>query len=88
MPKRRIKHNDLLPWFTDDHGQLPASYLKHTQKFFDGLQVTSYKPQATSYKLDRLNIMGYYKNQVTLDLNKAVEFGVSKLIKTPKERIT
>jgi hypothetical protein len=41
--KKRIKHNDLLPWFTEDHGQLPASYLKSTQKFFDGLQVTSYK---------------------------------------------
>ena len=40
---KRIKHNDLLPWFTMDHGQLPASYLKSTQKFFDGLQVTSYK---------------------------------------------
>ena len=41
--KKRIKHNDLLPWFIQDHGQLPASYLKSTQKFFDGLQVTSYK---------------------------------------------
>ena len=40
---KRIKHNDLIPWFTMNHGQLPASYLKHTQKFFDGLQVTSYK---------------------------------------------
>jgi len=44
--KKRIKHNDLLPWFTMDHGQLPASYLKSTQKFFDGLQATSYKLQA------------------------------------------
>jgi hypothetical protein len=35
---KRIKHNDLLPWFTMDHGQLPASYLKHTQKFFDELR--------------------------------------------------
>ena len=34
----RIKHNDLLPWFTMDHGQLPASYLKSTQKFFDELK--------------------------------------------------
>ena len=41
--KKRIKHNDLIPWFTMDHDQLPASYLKSTQKFFDGLQVTSYK---------------------------------------------
>ena len=40
---KRIKHNDLLPWFLEDHGQLPASYLKSTKKFFDGLQVTSYK---------------------------------------------
>ena len=43
MAKKRIKLNDLLPWFTEDHGQLPASYLKSTQKFFDELQVTSYK---------------------------------------------
>ena len=49
--KKRIKHNDLLPWFTMDHGQLPASYLKHTQKFFDELQAASRKRQATSVKL-------------------------------------
>jgi len=46
--KKRIKHNDLLPWFTMDHGQLPTSYLKHTQKFFDELQASSRKLQATS----------------------------------------
>ena len=34
---KRIKHNDLLPWFIKDHGQLPASYLKRTQKFFDSI---------------------------------------------------
>jgi len=45
---KRIKHNDLLPWFTDDHGQLPASYLKSCQKFFDELQASSIKRQATS----------------------------------------
>ena len=45
---KRIKHNDLLPWFTMDHGQLPAAYLKSTQKFFDELQATSNKRQATS----------------------------------------
>jgi len=49
--KKRIKHNDLLPWFTRDHDQLPASYLKSTQKFFDGLGATSNKPQAASVKL-------------------------------------
>jgi hypothetical protein len=45
---KRIKHNDLLPWFTMDHGQLPEAYLKSTQKFFDELQATSNKQQATS----------------------------------------
>tara|TARA_R110002012_G_scaffold175121_1_gene339975 strand:+ start:533 stop:739 length:207 start_codon:yes stop_codon:yes gene_type:complete len=36
--KKKIKHNDLLPWFTDDHGQLPDAYLKSCQKFFKELQ--------------------------------------------------
>ena len=49
--KKRIKHNDLLPWFTDDHGQLPDAYKKSCQKFFDGLRATSNKPQAASAKL-------------------------------------
>ena len=48
---KRIKHNDLIPWFTMDHGQLPASYLKSTQKFFDELRATSNKRQASSVKL-------------------------------------
>ena len=43
-----IKKNNLLPWFTMDHGQLPAAYLKSTQEFFDELQATSNKRQATS----------------------------------------
>jgi len=63
--KKRIKHNNLLPWFTEDHGQLPASYLKSTQKFFDSICWPRYygggpdldgkifrlkKPQAKSHK--------------------------------------
>ena len=49
--KKRIKHNDLLPWFTMDHGKLPASYLKHTQKFFDELQASSPKHKGSSVKI-------------------------------------
>ena len=57
--KKRIKHNDLLPWFTMDHGQLPASYLKSCAEFFEWLnwqsgnrfKATSDKPQAASVKL-------------------------------------
>ena len=48
---KRIKKNNLLPWFTEDHGTLPAAYLKSTQKFFDELGATSNKPQAASVKL-------------------------------------
>jgi hypothetical protein len=49
MP-RRIKHNNLLPWFLEDHGQLPASYLRACEKFFKSLkpQASSSKPQASS----------------------------------------
>jgi len=51
---KRIKHNDLIPWFTMDHGQLPASYLKHTQKFFLELdRRQADKRQASSDKLDK-----------------------------------
>jgi len=47
---KRIKHNDLLPWFTDDHGTLPKSYIKSCEKFFKELQAASSKQQATSNK--------------------------------------
>ena len=46
--RKRIDHNDLLPWFLEDHGQLPDAYKKSCQKFFDKLQATSHKQQATS----------------------------------------
>jgi hypothetical protein len=46
---KRINHNNLLPWFTDDHGTLPASYVKSCQKFFKEISA-SYKLQASSYK--------------------------------------
>jgi hypothetical protein len=50
---KRIKHNDLLPWFTDDHRDLPPAYLKSCQEeFFDSLkqQAPSSEPQASSSK--------------------------------------
>ena len=53
---KRIKHNDLLPWFTQDHGQLPEAYLKSCRKFFNELQATSDKQQATSSpQLERIH---------------------------------
>jgi hypothetical protein len=59
---KRIKHNDLLPWFTQDHARLPASYIKSCNKFFrelgikaasNELQAASFKRQAASSKLDK-----------------------------------
>jgi hypothetical protein len=56
--KRKIKNNDLLPWFTDDHRDLPPAYLKSCREFFDwlgqcnqnGFQAPSSEPQASSSK--------------------------------------
>jgi len=65
MKKRKINNNDLVPWFTEDHGTLPASYITSCREFFEWLdksnqegfrapghkpQATSHKPQATSHK--------------------------------------
>ena len=47
---KKINHNDLLPWFTQDHGTLPKAYLESCQKFFLELdkKAASHKRQATS----------------------------------------
>jgi hypothetical protein len=55
----RLTKNNLLPWFTDDHGTLPASYLKSCREFFKAgredaemykRQAASIKPQASIQK--------------------------------------
>ena len=50
----RIRKNNLLPWFIQDHGTLPASYLKSCQEFFKELsskhQAASSKPRALIQK--------------------------------------
>ena len=63
--KRRIKHNNLLPWFLEDHGTLPASYLTSCEKFFKSIkhQATSTKRQASS--LEELD--------PTVDWNKLID---------------
>jgi hypothetical protein len=52
LKRRGINKNNLLPWFTQDHGTLPASYLASCEKFFKELsakqQASSTKPQASS----------------------------------------
>ena len=52
--KKRIKHNDLVPWFIQDHGTLPDAYLRSCNKFFkelsDKQQAASNKPRALIQK--------------------------------------
>jgi hypothetical protein len=47
---KKINHNDLSHWFLRDHSTLPRSYVQKTQKFFDELQASGSKQQATSSK--------------------------------------
>ena len=50
--KKRIKHNDLLPRFLEDHDKLPAAYVASCQRFFLELdRRQADKRQATSVKL-------------------------------------
>jgi len=75
---KRIKHNNLLPWFTQDHGTLPASYLASCEKFFKELsskpQASSSKRQAASTKLQapRPDNLRLKKNKKRFDKLQAV----------------
>ena len=55
--KKKIDNNNLLPYFTDDHRDLPADYLKSCEEFFNEEQ----------YKY--WNIIGE-KNDTTSTINK------------------
>jgi len=64
--RKKIKNNDLIPWFTMNHADLPDSYLKSCREFFDwlgqcnqnGFQAPSSKPQASSNK--QVDNIGFY----------------------------
>jgi hypothetical protein len=58
---KRIKHNDLLPWFTQDHNTLPASYIKKCKEFF-GEAAQEVKQQATSKQAKQKgkNVRNFY----------------------------
>jgi len=58
--RKKIKNNDLIPWFTMNHADLPAAYLKSCQEFFKSIkqQAPSSEPQASSNKLDNIGLYG------------------------------
>ena len=61
LKKPGSNHNDLLPWFTMNHGQLPEAYLKSCRKFFSEQQATSNKRQAASLTRLNYNVIVSYK---------------------------
>ena len=79
---KRIKHNNLLPWFQEDHAQLPKAYVKSCEKFFreigektlitrvefyvNELEASSRKLQATSRKRQAASCTD---NKIDIDLN-------------------
>jgi len=69
--RKRIKHNDLLPWFTDDHRDLPPAYLKSCRKFFQEIsnkrQASSNKQQAAGVQVTRSNL---FTEALKLDTTK------------------
>ena len=68
---KKINHNDLLPWFLEDHGQLPDAYLKSCRKFFkdisDKRQASSDKHQAPGVTVTRSNL---FTEALKLDTTK------------------
>ena len=60
--KVRSKHNDLLNYFIHDERDLSPAYVASCRKFFKELsnkrQAASFKPQAASFKLDKLQTVG------------------------------
>ncbi len=71
LAMKRIKHNDLLPWFTDDHGTLPKAYLESCRKFFEEIsnkrQAASDKQQAPGVTVTRSNL---FTEALKLDTTK------------------
>tara|TARA_R100001510_G_scaffold32396_1_gene28927 strand:+ start:252 stop:479 length:228 start_codon:yes stop_codon:yes gene_type:complete len=71
MKRKKIKHNDLLPWFTMDHGTLPKVYLESCRKFFEEIsnkrQASSNKQQAPGVTVTRSNL---FTEALKLDTTK------------------
>tara|TARA_A100001011_G_C13691726_1_gene587820 strand:+ start:329 stop:523 length:195 start_codon:yes stop_codon:yes gene_type:complete len=63
---KRIDHNDLIPWFIQDHDTLPKAYLESCQKFFLELdrRASSRKRQATSLPQSGNTATGKQKGKI------------------------
>jgi len=65
---KRVKHNDLVPWFIQDHGTLPDAYLRSCKKFFkelsDKQQASSTKRQAVTLHKPGLRVKNRFNRKV------------------------
>tara|TARA_R100000664_G_C2642568_1_gene66875 strand:- start:265 stop:426 length:162 start_codon:yes stop_codon:yes gene_type:complete len=52
--KKKIDNNNLLPYFTDHHEDLPADYLKSCEKFFKEIKEKQEGEKHDSIKEKRL----------------------------------
>ena len=86
--RKKIDNNNLMPWFMDDHRELPASYLKSCEKFF---KETSNKHQAASTKRqassDLTRVEGYCRMKNPLQVMRPTSRGPARA-KTNKGEIT
>ena len=64
----RIRKNDLLPWFIQDHGTLPASYLKSCRKFFDSIKLQAVDNLKKEFDICRIVL---YKGSMAFIANAA-----------------
>ena len=52
--KKKIDNNNLIPWFFDDHQDLPADYLESCEKFFKEIKEKQEREKHDSIKKRRL----------------------------------
>ena len=52
--RKKIDNNNLIPWFTDDHRDLPADYLESCQRFFLELDRKQSEKQKEKEKHDSI----------------------------------
>ncbi len=51
--RKKIDNNNLIPWFMDDHRNLPADYLESCQRFFLELDRKQSEKQKGKYEYKR-----------------------------------
>ena len=51
--RKKIDNNNLIPWFMDDHRDLPTDYLEECEKFFKEIKEKQEKEKYERYEYRR-----------------------------------